>query len=53
MESIQRAGANSSTSEFYMKLCSHADQIIDGILKHFQNEELQVRAVSTSNMTMS
>ncbi|XP_068327431.1 zinc finger protein BRUTUS-like [Pyrus communis] len=42
MESIQRAGANSSTSEFYMKLCSHADQIIDGILKHFQNEELQV-----------
>ncbi|CAB4265061.1 unnamed protein product [Prunus armeniaca] len=42
MESIQRAGANSSTSEFYMKLCSHADQIIDSILKHFQNEELQV-----------
>ncbi|XP_004299048.1 PREDICTED: uncharacterized protein LOC101308084 [Fragaria vesca subsp. vesca] len=42
MESIQRAGAESSTSEFYMKLCSHADQIIDSILKHFQNEELQV-----------
>lgn len=51
MESIQRAGANSSTSEFYMKLCSHADQIIDSILKHFQNEELQVSAVATSNMT--
>ncbi|XP_050375390.1 zinc finger protein BRUTUS-like isoform X2 [Argentina anserina] len=42
MESIQRAGAESSTSDFCMKLCSHADQIIDSILKHFQNEELQV-----------
>lgn len=42
MESIQRAGAESSTSEFYMNLCSHADQIIDSILKHFRNEELQV-----------
>lgn len=53
MESIQRAGAESSTSEFYMNLCSHADQIIDSILKHFRNEELQVSTDSISNMTRS
>lgn len=42
IESIQSAGANSSSSDFCMKLCSHADQIMDSILKHFQNEEVQV-----------
>ncbi|GAV65874.1 Hemerythrin domain-containing protein/zf-CHY domain-containing protein/zf-RING_2 domain-containing protein [Cephalotus follicularis] len=42
IESIQSAGANSSCAEFFAKLCSHADQIIDSIQKHFQNEEVQV-----------
>ncbi|XP_020532353.1 zinc finger protein BRUTUS isoform X1 [Jatropha curcas] len=43
IESIQRAGANSnSAAEFYAKLCSQADQIIDTIQRHFYNEEIQV-----------
>ncbi|KAF6165660.1 hypothetical protein GIB67_012557 [Kingdonia uniflora] len=42
IESIQSAGANSSLAEFYTKLCSHADQIMDTIQKHFHNEEVQV-----------
>ncbi|EEF28680.1 zinc finger protein BRUTUS [Ricinus communis] len=43
IEGIQRSGANSnSAAEFYAKLCSHADQIIETIEKHFYNEEVQV-----------
>ncbi|KAL6007536.1 hypothetical protein ACLOJK_033034 [Asimina triloba] len=42
IESIQGAGANSSFAEFYKKLCSHADQIMESIQKHFHNEEVQV-----------
>ncbi|XP_050237589.1 zinc finger protein BRUTUS [Mercurialis annua] len=43
IESVQRSGANSSSSaEFYAKLCSHANQIIETIEKHFYNEEVQV-----------
>ncbi|KAK9277135.1 hypothetical protein L1049_006674 [Liquidambar formosana] len=42
IESIQSAGANSSCAEFYTKLCSQADQIMDTIQKHFHNEEVQV-----------
>lgn len=42
IESIQSAGANSSSAEFYTKLCSQADQIMDTIQKHFHNEEVQV-----------
>ena len=42
MESIERAGANSSSAEFCSKLCSHADHIMDTLKKHFQNEEIQV-----------
>ena len=43
IENIQRAGASStSRDEFYVKLCSHADQIIDTIKRHFHNEEVQV-----------
>ncbi|KAI4357786.1 hypothetical protein L6164_001712 [Bauhinia variegata] len=41
IEGIQIAGANSSSTEFYM-LSSHADQIMDTILKHFETEEAQV-----------
>ncbi|KAK1553219.1 hypothetical protein Q3G72_031091 [Acer saccharum] len=42
IESIQSAGANSSSAEFYIKLCSQADLIMASIKKHFQNEEVQV-----------
>lgn len=44
IENIQSAGANStSRAEFYVKLCSHADQIMDTIKRHFHNEEVQVQ----------
>lgn len=42
IESIENDGANSSSSEFCSKLCSHADHIMAIIEKHFKNEELQV-----------
>ena len=42
IESIENDGANSSSSEFCWKLCSHADHIMAIIDKHFKNEELQV-----------
>lgn len=43
IENIQSAGASStSRAEFYVKLCSHADQIMDTIKRHFHNEEVQV-----------
>ncbi|XWS68841.1 hypothetical protein CRYUN_Cryun04dG0127500 [Craigia yunnanensis] len=42
IENIQSAGANSSSAEFYAKLCSQADQILDSIQKHFHSEEVQV-----------
>lgn len=43
IENIKSAGASStSASEFYTKLCSHADQIMETIQSHFHNEEIQV-----------
>ncbi|WCJ21936.1 zinc finger protein-related [Euphorbia peplus] len=43
IENIQKSGASSnSAAEFYAKLCSHADQIIETTQRHFQNEEVQV-----------
>ncbi|KAG6753892.1 hypothetical protein POTOM_041896 [Populus tomentosa] len=43
IESIQSVGASSnSVADFYAKLCSHADQIIETIQRHFHNEEIQV-----------
>ncbi|TXG69792.1 hypothetical protein EZV62_004727 [Acer yangbiense] len=42
IESIQSAGANSSSAEFYIQLCSQADLIMVSIKKHFHNEEVQV-----------
>ncbi|KAJ4959170.1 hypothetical protein NE237_026281 [Protea cynaroides] len=42
IESIQSAGATSTSAEFYTKLCVHAVQIMDSIQKHFHNEEVQV-----------
>ncbi|XP_035543004.1 zinc finger protein BRUTUS-like [Juglans regia] len=43
IESIQSAGETStSAAEFYAKLCSHADHILETIQRHFHNEEVQV-----------
>ncbi|KAK7407514.1 hypothetical protein VNO78_09467 [Psophocarpus tetragonolobus] len=42
VESIQTARADSSSAEFYIKLSSHTEQIMDTILKHFEDEEAQV-----------
>ncbi|KAL9166519.1 hypothetical protein ABFS82_05G035100 [Erythranthe guttata] len=41
IESIESAGTNSS-AEFYSKLCSQADHIMETVKKHFRNEESQV-----------
>ncbi|KAL5539305.1 hypothetical protein UlMin_045416 [Ulmus minor] len=43
IENIQNAESNStSEAEFYAKLCSHADQIMETIQRHFHNEEVQI-----------
>lgn len=42
IENIQSAGADSSSAEFFANLCSQADQIMDGMQKHFHSEEAQV-----------
>ncbi|WOL11715.1 hypothetical protein Cni_G20479 [Canna indica] len=42
IEDIQSAEANSTSVEFYSELCSHADQIMDTIQKHFHSEEAEV-----------
>ncbi|XP_058088367.1 zinc finger protein BRUTUS-like isoform X2 [Magnolia sinica] len=52
IESIQSAGANSSSAEFYTKLCSHADQIMDTIRKHFHNEEVQVLPLAREHFSL-
>lgn len=45
IERIQRAGAESTSAEFYAELCSHADQIMETIQKHFHSEEAEVGPV--------
>uniref|UniRef100_A0A0R0IKS4 CHY-type domain-containing protein n=1 Tax=Glycine max TaxID=3847 RepID=A0A0R0IKS4_SOYBN len=43
IESIQSEGASSNSDvEFYSKLCTHADHIMETIQRHFHNEEVQV-----------
>ncbi|KAL0920192.1 hypothetical protein M5K25_009312 [Dendrobium thyrsiflorum] len=42
IEKIKSAGTNSSTADFYLKLCSYADQMMEAIQKHFVNEEVEV-----------
>ncbi|GMJ10846.1 BRUTUS, embryo defective 2454 [Hibiscus trionum] len=52
IESIQNAGAAStSAAEFYSKLCEHADQIMETILTHFHNEEVQVLPIARKNFS--
>ncbi|KAL5228336.1 hypothetical protein ABZP36_016601 [Zizania latifolia] len=42
IEQIQITGAKSTALDFYSELCSHADQIMETIEKHFHNEETKV-----------
>lgn len=42
IQEIQMAGAKSTAVDFYSKLCSHADKILETIEKHFCNEESKV-----------
>uniref|UniRef100_A0A804QTV3 Zinc finger protein n=1 Tax=Zea mays TaxID=4577 RepID=A0A804QTV3_MAIZE len=42
IQQIQIAGAESTALDFYSKLCSHADKILEAIEKHFCNEETKV-----------
>ncbi|KAG8077594.1 hypothetical protein GUJ93_ZPchr0007g4945 [Zizania palustris] len=42
IQQIQIAGAKSTALDFYSELCSHADQIMETIEKHFRNEETKV-----------
>lgn len=41
----QRAGAHSTSEEFYSDLCSHADNIMETIQKHFDSEEMKVNFI--------
>lgn len=51
----QRAGAHSTSEEFYSDLCSHADNIMETIQKHFDSEEMKVHFLflleETSNVS--
>ncbi|KAL6620645.1 hypothetical protein ACP70R_035784 [Stipagrostis hirtigluma subsp. patula] len=42
IEQIQIAGANSTAADFYSELCSQADQIMQKIERHFNDEETKV-----------
>ncbi|GAV75718.1 Hemerythrin domain-containing protein/zf-CHY domain-containing protein/zf-RING_2 domain-containing protein [Cephalotus follicularis] len=53
IESIQSEGAvSTSAAEFYAKLCSHADQIMETIEKHFYNEEVQVLPLARKHFSI-
>ncbi|XP_010506712.1 PREDICTED: uncharacterized protein LOC104783276 [Camelina sativa] len=52
IENIKSAGAcSTSAAEFYTKLCSHADQIMETIQRHFHNEEIQVLPLARKNFS--
>ncbi|MCD7451774.1 hypothetical protein HAX54_013422 [Datura stramonium] len=52
IESIQSTEVNStSAAEFFSKLCSQADLIIETIKRHFHNEEVQVLPLARKHFT--
>ncbi|XVE64037.1 hypothetical protein DITRI_Ditri07aG0069300 [Diplodiscus trichospermus] len=52
IERIQNAGAvSTSATEFYSKLCEHADQIMETIRMHFHNEEVRVLPIVRKNFS--
>ncbi|KAF4400862.1 hypothetical protein G4B88_004405 [Cannabis sativa] len=53
IETIQNAGAvSTSEAQFYAKLCSHADQIMETIQRHFSNEEVQVLPLARKHFSL-
>ncbi|PON38379.1 43kDa postsynaptic protein [Parasponia andersonii] len=54
IETIQNAGAiSASEAEFYAKLCLHADQIMETIQRHFNNEEVQVLPLARKHFSFN
>ncbi|KAH9778758.1 zinc finger protein BRUTUS [Citrus sinensis] len=51
IESIQNEGAISTSAEFYAKLCSHADQIMETIERHFHKVEVQVLPLARNHFS--
>ncbi|XP_073004012.1 zinc finger protein BRUTUS [Typha latifolia] len=51
IEQIQKAGAESTSAEFYSELCSHADQIMETIEKHFHNEEVKILPLARAHFS--
>ncbi|RYR57278.1 hypothetical protein Ahy_A05g023000 isoform B [Arachis hypogaea] len=53
IERIQGEGATSNSEvEFYSKLCSHADHIMETIQRHFKNEEVQVLPLARKHFSI-
>ncbi|KAL4362765.1 hypothetical protein GQ457_04G039080 [Hibiscus cannabinus] len=46
-----QGAASTSAAEFYSKLCQHADQIMETILTHFHNEEVQVLPIARKSFS--
>ncbi|TVT96758.1 hypothetical protein EJB05_58031, partial [Eragrostis curvula] len=51
IEQIQIAGARSTSVDFYSELCSQADQIMQKIERHFEDEETMVLPKARINFT--
>ncbi|KAK1325947.1 hypothetical protein QJS10_CPA01g01509 [Acorus calamus] len=51
IENMQNAGTSSTSAEFYAKLCRHADQIMETIQEHFQNEEIEVLPLARAHFS--
>ncbi|KAK1298760.1 hypothetical protein QJS10_CPB14g00381 [Acorus calamus] len=51
IESMQNAGASSTSADFYAKLYRQADQIMDTTQKHFQNEEIEVLPLARAHFS--
>ncbi|XP_020588456.1 zinc finger protein BRUTUS-like isoform X2 [Phalaenopsis equestris] len=52
IEKIKTTGTNSSTADFYLKLCSYADQMMEAIQKHFVNEEVEVLPLARMHFSL-
>jgi hypothetical protein len=52
IQQMQIAGAKSTAVDFCSKLCSHADEILETIEKHFCNEETKVSTEYSSSLAV-
>ncbi|KAJ4806511.1 zinc finger protein-like protein [Rhynchospora pubera] len=48
----QRAGAHSTSEGFYSDLCSHADNIMETIQKHFDSEETKILPLARMHFSL-